>query len=369
MAASIIVLLAVLLVLVVLHVVDDAVRVLRSATKAEGLTGLVWSKRIAWVLLVAVAVQFFLPEGTPTATNAPAEPLPQAATYSSDSLWTGADTARLAFLDDAHESMVRYGHDLIMSTAAYLGPKGSVAQQTNGMNCQNCHLDAGTRPWGNNYGAVWSTYPKMRARSGRMESVVKRVNDCFERSLNGTALDSTSREMQAIVAYMEWLGTGVARNSKPKGTGIVELAYLDRAADPKSGEAVFAAKCTSCHGRDGQGMLKPDGITYMYPPLWGEHSYNQGAGLYRISRFAGYVKANMPQGATWQNPQLSDEEAWDVAAFVNSQPRPGRDLSGDWPDISKKPVDHPFGPFADKFPEKQHKYGPFGPIAAFYKKP
>ena len=105
-----------------------------------------------------------------------------------------------------------------------------------------------------------------------------------------------------------------------------------------------------------------------YPPLWGDKSYTEAAGLFRMSRFAGYVKANMPFGASFQNPQLSDEEAWDVAAFVNSQPRPKhRFLSQDWPDISKKPVDHPFGPYADTFSEQQHKYGPYQPIEDFYK--
>ena len=105
-----------------------------------------------------------------------------------------------------------------------------------------------------------------------------------------------------------------------------------------------------------------------YPPLWGKKSYNEGAGLFRMSRFAGYVKANMPFGANFQNPQLSDEEAWDVAAYVNSQPRPKHPfLDTDWPSIAKKPFDHPFGPFSDTFPEAQHKYGPYGPIVDFYK--
>ena len=100
-----------------------------------------------------------------------------------------------------------------------------------------------------------------------------------------------------------------------------------------------------------------------------EKSYNQGAGLFRMSRLAGYVKANMPFGATYDNPQLTDEEAWDVAAYINAQPRPEHPfLATDWPDISKKPYDHPFGPYRDSFPEAQHKYGPFRPIVAFYKK-
>jgi thiosulfate dehydrogenase len=261
------------------------------------------------------------------------------------------------------DTLARYGRELIEHTALYLGPKGTVAPISNGMNCQNCHLDGGTIPWGNNYSAVVSTYPKFRDRSGSVETIPKRVNDCFERSLNGKALDTASREMKAILAYMHWLGDEIPKGKKPKGSGIMELPYLDRAADPAKGKAVYLAKCQVCHGPDGQGQKSADGYEYTYPPLWGAHSYNTGAGLFRLSRFAGYVKASMPFGvANYKNPQLSDEEAWDVAAFVNSQPRPQKDLSGDWPDISKKPLDHPFGPYADGFTEAQHKYGPFGEI-------
>ncbi|HEY0899650.1 MAG TPA: hypothetical protein VGD90_09955 [Sphingobacteriaceae bacterium] len=78
---------------------------------------------------------------------------------------------------------IRYGRELISHTSKYLGPQGSVAAISNGMNCQNCHLDAGTKAWGNNYSAVYSTYPKYRARSGTQETMVKRINDCFERQL------------------------------------------------------------------------------------------------------------------------------------------------------------------------------------------
>jgi thiosulfate dehydrogenase len=268
-------------------------------------------------------------------------------------------------LEGEAREMVIYGEELIAHTSKYLGPKGTVAQISNGLNCQNCHLDAGTRNWGNNYGAVTSTYPKIRDRSGGLETIPKRVNDCFERSLNGKALDTTSKEMQAIVAYINWLGKDVEKGEKPKGSGIRELAYLERAADPIKGKVLYQAQCQSCHGANGEGLMALDGSEYSYPPLWGEHSYNAGAGLYRLSRFAGYIKDNMPfNQATHKLPLLTDEEAWDVAAYVNSQPRPAKDLSGDWPDISKKPVDHPFGPFADGFSEQQHKFGPFGPIVA-----
>jgi len=350
--------------LLYLNVVDHALKAIHTV---RGLAydngGMKRSKRITVVVMGAILLLMTLPADLFKEAPAPQPPPPRMATFTPDSSWMGMDTTLLAYMGADTAELVRYGRQLIANTAQFLGPQGTVAHLTNGMNCQNCHLDAGTRPWGNNYGAVWSTYPKFRARSGANETVSKRVNDCFERSLNGTALDTNGKEMKAILAYMQWLGTGIARDAKPKGSGIMDLPFLDRAADPRRGEQVYTAKCASCHQPDGQGMELANAVTYQYPPLWGEHSYNIGAGLFRLSRFAGYVKNNMPQGASWENPLLTDEEAWDVAAYVNSRQRPDRDLSTDWPKIAGKPVDHPFGPYADKFKEKQHKFGPFAPIA------
>jgi thiosulfate dehydrogenase len=272
-----------------------------------------------------------------------------------------------AVMHEKDPKLVKYGRELIANTAYYLGPKGKIAKQTNGMNCQNCHLDAGSRVWGNNYGAVASTYPKFRERSGSKESIIKRVNDCIERSLNGRGLDSSSLEMRAIVSYITFLGQCVPKDSIPNGTGIWKLKYLNRAADPVKGQIAYEQKCLSCHGKNGDGLKNTEGFGYIYPPLWGEHSYNIGAGLFRLSRLAGYIKTNMPFGASYEKPQLSDDESWDIAAYVNSRPRPTKDLNKDWPKISGKPIDHPFGPYADNFSEEQHKFGPFMPIDNFKK--
>lgn len=280
--------------------------------------------------------------------------------------WRAPDPNSLS--DNAEGKLIKYGKELIANTAVYLGPMGKVAKLSNGMNCQNCHLNAGTLPFGNNYSAVASTYPKYRARSGAEENIEKRITDCFERSLNGKAPANQSREMRAMVAYINWLGKEVPKGEKPKGVGLPELPFLARAANPAKGKALYAEKCQVCHAENGEGILNPNKVSYQYPPLWGEHSYNHGAGLFRMSRFAGYIKANMPFGASYKNPQLTDEEAWDIAAFVNSQPRPKKDLSKDWPKISEKPIDHPFGPYGDEFAEEQHKFGPFEPIATARKK-
>lgn len=264
--------------------------------------------------------------------------------------------------------LVFYGKELIEHTAKFLGPKGNVASLSNGQNCQNCHLNGGTKVFGNNYGSVASTYPKMRARSGTKESIEKRVNDCFERSLNGKPLEKSSLEMKSIVAYIEFLGSNVPKGSKAEGSGLKELAFLDRPADPVKGKPLYEEKCASCHQSNGQGTLNPDGLEYSFPPLWGPNSFNDGAGLYRLTNMARYVKYNMPLGVNHDQPTLSDEEAWDISAYVISMPRPHKETPKDWPDISKKPIDNPFGPYADKFSEKQHKFGPFAPIKQFYKK-
>ena len=252
---------------------------------------------------------------------------------------------------------IRYGRALISQTAYYLGPKGKVQRITNGMNCQNCHLDAGTKPWGNNFGRVQANYPLFRARSGSKETIRKRISDCFERSLNGRAPDSGSYEMEAMIAYIRWVGKAVPANTTPRGTGIRELPYMHRAADPVKGEWVYNNFCANCHGKNGEGVPDEAKIGYKYPPLWGKNSYNISAGLYRLSRFAGFVKYNMPNTTNYHNPVITDEQAWDVAAFVNSRERPNKKWSTDWPDIRTKPIDHPFGPYADSLSETQHKYG------------
>jgi len=315
------------------------------------------SRLLLWVTIAAVVIVVVLAATINKAIRVDTTKEEEA---NHEVIWEPADTSAIPFTGDG--MLIRYGRELIANTSYYLGPKGTVAHITNGMNCQNCHLDAGTKTWGNNYGGVYSTYPKFRERSGTIENVYKRVNDCIDRSLNGHAIDTNSREMQAIAAYIKWLGQKVPKDVKPWGAGIRDISFIDRPADPSKGRIVFIQKCQRCHGAEGEGLLRFDSTGYVYPPLWGSNSYNTGAGLYRLSRFAGFARDNMPFDAPYNSASLTDQEAWDIAAFVNSQPRPQKDYSKDYPNIAGKPVDHPFGPFKDSFSEEQHKYGPFDPI-------
>jgi len=323
---------------------------------------------IVVVLLVSIISIVILFSQPPTEKNKQNASLSDTGSTleSKEKFWRPVDITLAT--SEEKKAQLAYGKELIAHTSKYLGPQGTVMPISNGMNCQNCHLEAGTKIFGNNYGSVASIYPKFRARSGTVENIFKRVNDCIERSLNGKALDTGSKEMLAIAQYITYIGGNVEKGQKAKGSGLKDLTYLSRAADAQKGKTVYVAKCQSCHQPDGGGLLMADKSEYSYPPLWGNHSYNDGAGLYRLSNFAKYVKYNMPQGVVHDSPQLTDEEAWDVAAFVNSQPRPHLEVPKDWPDIAKKPVDHPFGPFADSFSALQHKYGPFQPIVDAQKK-
>jgi len=319
------------------------------------------------VLVIALAVMPFIIDGL----NKKKTKIEPAATVIAEvkdttHYWIPADTSLIK--DPSLKNLVSYGAQLISHTSRYLGPKGIVLQISNGMNCQNCHLGAGTVVYANNFGSVTSQYPKFRPRSGTIENLYKRVNDCMERSLNGKALDTNSKEMKAIAAYIQYIGSNVKKGDKAIGSGFKDLEWLTRAADPVNGEKIFITKCVSCHQQNGGGQINPEGNEFTYPPLWGVNSFNDAAGLFRLGNIAKYIKYNMPQGATHLSPLLSDEEAWDVAAFIISKERPHLSVPKDWPDKTTKPIDYPFGPYADAFNEKQHKYGPFQPIIDAEKK-
>lgn len=313
-----------------------------------------WFPVLLGICIVAVVmskIDFHTPANTTMANAAPTNKA---------QLWQAPQLSTLG--NSTTDSLIRYGYELFVNTSRYWGAKGTMLHSTNSMSCQHCHEDAGAKNFSNCLSAVASTYPKYRERSGHIETIAIRVNDCFLRSLNGKTIDTTGNEMTAMVAYIKWLGKDVPLHIRPDGAGTAELEYLDRAANPANGAVIFQSTCTKCHGSNGEGQLNTDSSGYLYPPLWGPNSYNTGAGIYRLTRLAAFIKDNMPFGTTHQNPQLSTEEAWDVAAFISSKPRPHKIFARDWPILFNKPVDYPFGPFTDSFSELQHKYGPFKPI-------
>lgn len=190
----------------------------------------------------------------------------------------------------------------------------------NSLRCTSCHFAAGTvanaLPWV----GVYSRFPQYRSRDARVAVIEDRINDCFLRSLNGRALDPQTREMHDIVAYMAFLSLGVPVGASVRGQGVPKLAKL--ATDTVRGAGVFTSECARCHGAAGQGSAAA-------PPLWGPGSYNNGAGMSRISVLAAFAHQLMP----FDKPgSLTAQQYYDVAAFVNSRPRPDYAARAkDWP--------------------------------------
>jgi len=282
-------------------------------------------------------------------------------------IWTVPEIGALP--DDANGRLVRRGRDLVTATYAHIGPEVADSAKRfagNNLACGNCHLQAGTKKFGIPLFGLFGLFPLYSARQGGDISIEDRLNACMTRSMNGRALSAGSSEMEALVAYIKFLSTGVPPGQRLPGLGVGRMPELDRAADPVRGRAGYADKCLVCHGTNGEGIrrsLPSDDLGYMMPPLWGNDSFNDGAGMARLINAANFIHFNMPHGADYLNPQLSPEQAWDIAAYVVSQPRPHKaNLDKDFPDLLEKPVDAPYGPYADGFSEQQHKYGPFAPI-------
>jgi thiosulfate dehydrogenase len=200
----------------------------------------------------------------------------------------------------------------------------------NGLKCRNCHLEGGTTPNAMPYGGLPGLFPLYRPRSGKVISLQERINGCFQRSLNGKPLPFESQEMTALIAYMTWLSKGIPAGAEMEGRGTRKMAPPARKPDPERGWELFLEKCAHCHGEDGQGVPGEKG-QYVFPPLWGDHSFNIAAGMARLNTAAAFVKHNMPyqQGGT-----LSDQDAYDIASFFTTQPRP---------DFSRKVLDWPHG--------------------------
>ena len=281
--------------------------------------------------------------------------------------WTMPEVSALP--RDARGQLIRDGRDLVLATYAIIGPNVSDTSKRlagNNLACTNCHLDAGTKKFGLPLFGIFGDFPGYSARTGGQISIEDRINGCMTRSMNGRAIPNDAPEMRAFVAYVEFLSTGVPPGQHLPGLGAGKMKELARPADPQRGRVIYEQTCAACHNTDGSGIMRDPGVPqlgYMMPPLWGPDSYNDGAGMARLINFANFVHFNMPHGADYLNPQVTVEQSWDVAAYVLSQPRPHRaGLEKDFPDLLSKPVDAPYGPYADRFSEKQHKYGPFGPI-------
>ena len=279
---------------------------------------------------------------------------------------------RSAETEELPEATAEYGKLLLRNTALFIGPEQddpNMRYSGTHIACASCHLDNGTRPGTLSLLQSAASYPRMSGRDGGVRDLKDRINGCMQRSMNGKPLPRDSVEMNAMVEYIHHLGDVYAAMSESKRTTVEPPAFEepDRAANVESGRQVFEARCKVCHGADGSGLQATPDIKdgYLFPPLWGPDSYNNGAGMTRVLTAARFIKARMPYG----QPDLTDDQAYDVAAYINSHWRPEKDnLEVDYPDKTLKPIDSPYPPYADDFPHEQHRLGPFQPIRDYYER-
>ena len=215
---------------------------------------------------------------------------------------------------DEFGKTVQLGKDIFEHTSRY------ASQYTGPTNlrCASCHLDAGRLANSAPLWAAYVSYPAYRNKNKHVNTYSERLQGCFKYSMNGNAPPLGDPVLIALESYSYWLATGATINPKIPGRGYPQVPKPPLPRDYARGQAVFEQSCAMCHGADGGGQSDANGEPN-FPALWGPKSFNWGAGMGSIKNAAGFIKANMPLGL---GGTLSNQQAWDVATFMNSHERP-----------------------------------------------
>ena len=191
-------------------------------------------------------------------------------------------------------------------------PETASAYVGNKLSCNDCHLQNGTAPYSSPMVGIPGMFPAYNKRANRVITLEERTQECFVRSENSNRMiPADSPEMTALIAYMQWISRGVPSGKNPPGRGLVKLPELS--GNTSRGEALYAKQCASCHGAEGAGIVG------LFPPVWGEDSFNTGAGMDQPAKMAAFVKQNMPQN---HPGSLTVQEAYDLSAYIDSKPHP-----------------------------------------------
>jgi len=214
--------------------------------------------------------------------------------------------------NDDFGKMVKKGEQIFVHTQEnarqYVG---------NSLNCVNCHLDAGRKAGAGPLWGAWPAYPAYRSKNKHVNTFAERLQGCFQFSMNGKAPPVGDEVLVALETYAYWLSTGAPVRQAVEGRGYPKLAKPAAAPDYARGQKLYAQHCALCHGADGEGQAS--GGKAVFPPLWGAKSFNWGAGMHDVGNAAAFIRANMPLGL---GGTLSEQEAWDVAMFMDSHERP-----------------------------------------------
>lgn len=207
--------------------------------------------------------------------------------------------------------MILLGYDIMLHTRKHTG---EFMGSQNKLSCVNCHFCAGNTTGGKNGSislvGVVCNYPSYSERDHRMLTLEDRIQNCYMRSLNGKPLPKDSRQMKALIHYMDWISQDVRHFKKIPWLGLRKIKS-SHTPDSINGRTCYAEFCAPCHGDNGEGSKQA-------PPVWGDSSFNDGAGMNTLPRLSAFIYHNMP----YENPNLTIEQSLDIASFLMSQPRP-----------------------------------------------
>jgi len=255
-------------------------------------------------LLAAIVATALAAPQVPAAETAPAPAAAAAKAF--------VPPAEQAMPEGEFGKMVKRGEQIFLHTRQY-----APAYVGNTLSCASCHLDAGRRA---NSAPMWGayvSYPAFRTKDGAVSTFAARIQGCFSYSMNGKPPPLGDPVLVALESYSYWLAKGAPVGTKMAGAGYPKLPPPALAPDFARGRRVYDANCALCHGPTGQGQTSAGQPAF--PPLWGPDSFNWGAGMHQVGNAAGFIKANMPLS---RGESLSDQDAWDVALFIDSQERP-----------------------------------------------
>ncbi|WP_244500105.1 c-type cytochrome [Methyloceanibacter superfactus] len=138
--------------------------------------------------------------------------------------WYAADVSTLG--PGPENDLIRYGHDLIVNTPRYIGRSAEnpdMAFAGNDLSCQSCHLKAGLQPFAAPFVSTVASFPMMV--NNQVLPLSQRINSCIELGLNGRPLPDDSRELQALVAYMVFVGKGTPQGVRVPGMGLMPIGF------------------------------------------------------------------------------------------------------------------------------------------------
>ncbi|NYT37498.1 c-type cytochrome [Allopusillimonas soli] len=258
--------------------------------------------------LFALAALAF--SGPAALAQSAAAPNPSTGTSASPTAFTPAPADTIP--DNEFGEMVKKGQRIFLHTGEYASDYVG-----NSLNCVSCHLDAGRRKNASPMWAAYVLYPAYRSKNKHVNTLAERLQGCFQYSMNGKAPPADSETIVALQSYMYWMAKGAPTGVKLDGQGYPRLPEPPQKPDYVRGQQVFEQNCALCHGANGEGQHVNGKM--VFPALWGDDSFNWGAGMHSVATAAAFIKANMPLG---KGGTLSDQQAWDVAQYMDSHDRP-----------------------------------------------